>query len=301
MRDHALDCLLTTSPWLGFPKPADRQQLIELAAANEELARYARYLVDTNSGGDIDLPHASGPWGLRVRLLGDFAVHVDGAPVPDTAWRRRKGRELFWLLCVHPKHSITRGEAADALWPEGNVDASSVRFRVALHSLREAIEPDRSAWGTRFVHSNDERIWLDPLVAVDVDDFRAAATAAPNDPTANAAERAADLYTGVLLPSGGAIDWLEPWRQELSRSWAGLALSAAEQALEQRRPGSAVPLLRSVIAEQPYEENAYRLLAAALAQTGQPGAARSVFRDCQRRLRDELALEPSWCLSDIGL
>lgn len=301
MRDRALDCLLTASPWLGIPRATDRQRLAELGTVDEELAPYARYLVDSNAKAHRGGPQQPATWGLQVRLMGDFTVEVDGVSVAPTAWRRRKGRELFWLLCVHPRHSLTREQAADALWPEGNVDATSVRFRVALHALREAVEPDRTAAGTRFVHSNDERIWLDPLVTVDLDTFRGAASAAAAPEASDEALRiAVELYAGGLLPSAVTAPWLEPWRSELSQSWTGLALRSAERALDQQRPTFAVPVLRAVLREQPFEENAYRLLAAALARTGQPGAGRAVHDDCARQLR-ELGLRPSWSPADVGL
>jgi DNA-binding SARP family transcriptional activator len=234
--------------------------------------------------------------------MGDFAVHVDGVAVPRGAWRRRKGRELFWLLCVHPRHSLTRDQAAAWLWPEGNVDATSVRFRVALHALRAAVEPDRTATGTRFVHSNHERIWLDAQVTVDLDAFREAAQAATApDASDDDIRNAVDLYGGGLLPSAVAVPWLEPWRLELSQSWAGLALRSAGRALDAGRPTFAIPLLRAVLREQPFEEEAYRLLSAALARTGQPGAARAVHEDCARQLAEELGVRPSWSLADVGL
>jgi LuxR family transcriptional regulator, maltose regulon positive regulatory protein len=302
MRHRALDCLLRSSPWLGIPTAGDRQRLAELGRADEGLAGYARYLVDTNAKATLGGHRQPDHCGLDVRLMGDFAVHVDGVAVPRGAWRRRKGRELFWLLCVHPRHSLTRDQAAAWLWPEGNVDATSVRFRVALHALRAAVEPDRTASGSRFVHSNHERLWLDPEVTVDLDAFREAVrAAAAADASDDDLRNAVDLYAGGLLPSAVAVPWLEPWRRELSQSWTGLALRSAGRALDAGRPTFAVPVLRAVLREQPFEENAYRLLSAALARTGQPGAARAVHEDCARQLAEELGIRPSWSLADVGL
>lgn len=302
MRDRALDCLLRSSPWLGVPTADDRLRLAELGTADDKLAPYARYLVDSNAKARMRGPRQPDRCGLDVRLMGDFAVHVDGVAVPRGAWRRRKGRELFWLLCVHPRHSLIRDQAAGWLWPEGNVDATSVRFRVALHALRAAVEPDRTAAGSRFVHSNHERIWLDPEVTVDLDAFREAArAAAAPDASDDDIRNAVDLYAGGLLPSAVAVPWLEPWRRELSQSWTGLALRSAGRALDAGRPTFAVPVLRAVLREQPFEENAYRLLSAALARTGQPGAARAVHEDCARQLAEELGIRPSWSLADVGL
>jgi DNA-binding SARP family transcriptional activator len=53
---------------------------------------------------------------IAVTLLGGFAAAVDGEPVPQTAWRLRKARELVKLLALAPGHRVHREQAMDALW-----------------------------------------------------------------------------------------------------------------------------------------------------------------------------------------
>jgi DNA-binding SARP family transcriptional activator len=302
MREHALDFLLTSPSWLTLQDPRQRLRVAELGLPDVELRPYARYLADQNRAGAPSSTQLPEPWGLHVRVLGDFSVMVDGTVVQDAAWKRRKARELFWLLCAHPRHSVSRPEAADMLWPEGNVEPTSVRFRVALHALREALEPSRVSGASRFVHSNDERIWLDPLVTVDVDAYReAVAVAARGGASPEAARRVVDLYTGPLLPAATAPGWLEAWREELSQSWRASALAAAAHALEEDTAAAAIPLLRVVVRESPYEDDAYFLLAKALAGAGQAAAARAVHAECVQRLAADLGARPTWGLADVGL
>lgn len=302
MREHAMDFLLTAAPWAGLASPHDRSAIARLGTHDPGLAAYAQYLCDANATGDVRPLQRSEPWGVQVHILGDFSVHVDGHLVPEAAWRRRKARELFWLLCARPSHSITRAEAADLLWSEGTVDPSSVRFRVALHALREAVEPNRAPGSARFVHSNDERLWLDPLVSVDTDAFRDAATkAARTNASPEWVRDAVALYAGPLLPTASGLDWVEPLRQELSELWSGLALAVATEEITAGHTAVAIPLLRRIIATDPYDESAQRLLATALVSAGQPGAARVLHGECSRRFADELGVDVTWTLGDVGL
>jgi DNA-binding SARP family transcriptional activator len=54
---------------------------------------------------------------VTVRLLGRFAVVVDGAEVDDKAWRLRKARTLVKVLALEPDHRLHREQAGGELPP----------------------------------------------------------------------------------------------------------------------------------------------------------------------------------------
>ena len=53
-----------------------------------------------------------------MTLLGGFAAEAGGSPVPDSAWRLRKARELVKLLALADGHRLHREQAMDVLWPD---------------------------------------------------------------------------------------------------------------------------------------------------------------------------------------
>src|SRR6478736_8406968 len=78
----------------------------------------------------------------RVTLLGGFAAEVDGAPVPDSAWRLRKAKELVKLLALADGHHLHREQAMDALWPDRDLAAAANNLNQAVHAARRALGAD---------------------------------------------------------------------------------------------------------------------------------------------------------------
>lgn len=68
---------------------------------------------------------------LRVQLLGGFGVEVDGWPVPDDGWRRRRCAGLIKLLALAPGHRLPRDRVLDALWPDLSRGAAAANLRKA--------------------------------------------------------------------------------------------------------------------------------------------------------------------------
>ena len=54
---------------------------------------------------------------IDVRLLGSFAVTVDGLDVPAAAWRQRRAADLLKVLALAPGHRIARDVVLEMLWP----------------------------------------------------------------------------------------------------------------------------------------------------------------------------------------
>ncbi|GAA0903400.1 BTAD domain-containing putative transcriptional regulator [Virgisporangium aurantiacum] len=321
MQGNGMDYLLLDSPWTGLPDLASRQALVDRMTAVAEVGGYARYLAKQlrASGSHAaavapapgrrlqpeQQPAMTGGHGLYLRTLGGFVACRDGVTIDRAAWGRRKSLELLWLMCTRESRSVGREEAVDLLWPDENVDPGSVRFRVALHALNEALEPDRPPRGrTRFVHSSGDRVVLDDGVGIDIHEFRELSGQAltERDPARAAllAHRATLVYKGHFLAEEAPYaDWATATRTELADTFRQTAMVSAGHDVASDDAGRAVAVLRRILADDPYHEAAYRLLARAYLRLGQPAAARAVFEECSERLRRELQVTPSWRLAEL--
>jgi predicted ATPase len=142
-----------------------------------------------------------------VTLLGGFAAEAAGSPVPDSAWRLRKARELVKLLALADGHRLHREQAMDVLWPDRDPGS-------AANNLNQAVYAARKALGAAAIELQDGLLRLD--ADLDVEAFEVAATDARRDRTAAACERALALYGGELLPENRYDDWAELERGRLA-------------------------------------------------------------------------------------
>jgi predicted ATPase len=148
---------------------------------------------------------------VTLTLLGGFEAAVDGVPVPDTAWRRKKARELVKLLAVAPRHRLHREQAMDVLWRDREPAA-------AANNLHQAVYVARRALGRDVITLRDEMLEL--TADVDVDRLERAAAD-------GAAAKALQLYRGELLPENRYDDWAAERREELAELVAGLGARAS--------------------------------------------------------------------------
>ena len=134
---------------------------------------------------------------VSVRLLGGFAVVVEGVEVDDRAWRLRKARTLVKVLALEPERRLHREQAMDLLWPDLTASAAQNNFHQAVHAARRVL-------GAQQLTLEGGMLALAGDVGTDVDAFEAAAAAARCGGDYAAA---LDRFGGELLPE----DRYEPW------------------------------------------------------------------------------------------
>jgi len=172
--------------------------------------------------------------GVSVILLGGFAASVDGHPVPDGAWRLRKGRELVKLLALAPGHRLHREQVMDVLWRDREPAA-------AANNLHQAVYVARRALGRDAIALREEVLRL--TAEVDVDRLEIAAADAREGGTRAEYEAALSLYRGELLPENRYDDWVAERREELAELAEALAdeLAALGPAVNKRLPPLPAP------------------------------------------------------------
>jgi len=145
---------------------------------------------------------------VNVTLLGGFGAAVDGAPVPETAWRLKKARELVKLLALATGHRLHREQVMDVLWRDRGPAAAANNLHQAVHIARRALEAGA-------IELRDEVLSL--VAEVDVDLFELAAAGARRARTPVAYRAALSLYGGELLPENRYEDWAGARRAELAQ------------------------------------------------------------------------------------
>jgi DNA-binding SARP family transcriptional activator len=243
----------------------------------------------------ITLPRAAPPAapvegaGIVVRVLGRFAIEVDGVPV-DLGGVRPRARATLRLLAMRAGEVVHRDVLAGELWPDAGSEAATRSLQVAVSSLRVLLGREM------LVREGDGyRLELPPGGRCDLREFEAAvaaaraARAAGDRPRERAALREAlDRYAGDLLPEEGAAEWVVGERERL-RVTAATAAEALARRLADVDAEAAVDAARRAVELDAYRDSAWRLLAELHETTGDQAAAHAA-RERHRKVLAELGV-----------
>src|SRR5436305_13064699 len=101
---------------------------------------------------------------LRVRLLGDLGLELDGVRIEPPVSRR--ARSLLGLLALD-RRQHPRPQLAARFWPDVLDDSARTSLRSALAALRRALGPDAD----RYLVATRERAGLSDDVTTDAAEF----------------------------------------------------------------------------------------------------------------------------------
>jgi DNA-binding SARP family transcriptional activator len=202
----------------------------------------------------------------EIMLLGRFAVHVDGQPMPDDAWRHRRAAELVKILALADPHRLHCEQVTDMLWPDLAPGAAASNLRKAVHFARAALgaAPAISRSGAMLELSPGDPVIVDALA------FEAAARAGQLG--------AIDAYHGELLPE----DRYAPWAQEPRERLHALYLRLLKDA----------GLWERVLDLDAADEDAHRALMRRAMDAGDRNAAVRQFERLRMHLRADLGAGP---------
>ena len=246
------------------------------------------------------MPNAS------LTVLGTFALHIDGRPV--RGFPTDKARALLAYLALEANRPHTRALLAALLWPDVAEEAALSNLRNTAYRLRSTLDAAAPGLAKALLTSTRQSFQLDAaLLHLDSATFERllAQTAAHAHPALYTCEpclarlaEAVALYWGELLAGFGLPDaplfeeWLLARRDLLQRAFVdalGALASAHEQRGEyERAHGYATRLL----SEDPFREEAHRLLMRLLARRGLAHQALAQYAACRQLLQTELGVEP---------
>ncbi|AVT34146.1 SARP family transcriptional regulator [Plantactinospora sp. BC1] len=227
-------------------------------------------------------------------VLGPVVAWDDsGAPIDV---KGPKHRAVLARLVVARGRVVPVGRLVDDLWaapPPGAV--SAVRTFVA--ALRRALEPHRPPREpARLLVTEGPGYALRAAPdAVDAWRFEEAVTATPAGPPGPALDRldrALGWWRGPAYAGFDDEPWARPERSRLEQLRLHAVESRAEALLALGRAAEAVPELDGHVAEHPWREEAWRLLALALYRTDRQGDALAVLRRARALLLDQLGVDP---------
>jgi DNA-binding SARP family transcriptional activator len=226
---------------------------------------------------------------LHSRLLGELELRLDGMALPPLESARAES--LLAFLLVHRQAPQPRQRLAFELWPDSTEAQARTNLRHVLHNLRRGL-PDLD----RLLEVTPRTLrWRVGAIGwLDVAAFEEALSRAEGEADAGLAalRDAVDLYRGDLL-EGRHDEWLQGERERLRQRFLG-ALERLVALLEARgEQAEAIGHAERLLAEDPLQEEAYRLLMRLHDARGDRARALRTYHACTATLERELGVAPS--------
>lgn len=234
------------------------------------------------------------PSANRVQTLGPLRIHTESGEVSPRAWKRKKARELFAILVTHRHSSCHKEWLMETLWPDATAEAADRDFRVALHAVSAALEPQRGKNApSRWVERRETAYALMGGLEVDADGFVSLIERArrASDPLP-LLEQAVALYRGDYLEDFPYSDWCQPERERLRALYLESALTLARKALEAGRTELALDVAHQLLARERGLEEGYQLVMRIHLEQGRTSLALRTYEQCEAALREELGVAP---------
>ncbi|MGD2205177.1 MAG: BTAD domain-containing putative transcriptional regulator [Anaerolineae bacterium] len=257
---------------------------------------------------------------LELHLFGSFQATLDGEPL--TGFRSDKVRALLAYLAIEGGRAHRRRSLATLLWGEKSDRDASASLRVALHNLRQVLNPlldagDDAPDASPLLTVTRQSVQFNPrhpacwVDAVEFDIQMAAQQAHLHRDLVHCAacvrrmEQMVQLYSGDLLAGLALADspafdeWQTLQQEARHQQVSGILKTLTKHYMTLADYGPVEHYARQRIELDPWDEEGHRALMWALAMAGRRAVALAQYQSCRSHLRQQLGVEPSEATADL--
>jgi LuxR family maltose regulon positive regulatory protein len=236
---------------------------------------------------------------VHVRSFGSLAIHCGSWAGPSSVIGRRRIRLLIGLLVAHFDGGLTRDQTIDILWPDADPASAVNSLNQTVFQLRRLIEPDyREGESPQYVISNVDAVQLNTdLVITDLAEIRRLrgelASLSETTSRAELVHQMVDLVRGEFLADLKYEDWVGRAQLSVHSEVRSILLPIARGELMDDGDEWAFKAGCSLVALDPYDEDAHVAMIRHLSASGRRSQARTLASGFADRLRADLDEEPS--------
>ncbi len=234
---------------------------------------------------------------LKVLTLGRFEVWENNERLSPKAFGRDKAVQLFqFFLMARNRRALHKEQIVDRLW-ENDIDDQG--FKVALHGINKALEPDRKSHGeTKYFHRvgqtyqlDFEFILLDSWMFEQLVSLGNQAFVSDTQFAVKVYREALTWYGGTFLPNRIYEDWSSDERERLQLMFLSTTMALAELMVDENPLESIQYCQEALLVDVAWEE-AYRIQMKAYLNKGNRPMALKTYETCEKVLYDELGIKP---------
>ena len=233
---------------------------------------------------------------LRVFLLGEFRVEVEGQIVGDSAWRLRKARSLVKILALAPGHRLHREQIMEYLWPGSDFGSALNSLNQVLYVARQALAAASSSLRPHdLIRHHNQVLSLLPsgTLWTDAGRFEELARETIRTGDDQHVDEVLALYRSELLPEDLYEEWAIGPRRDLAQLYLDM-LHAATSSFELGGDyPRAMQMLHEILNVNRSSEDAHVALMRLYARSGRRQQALQQFHELQNILQAESGATPS--------
>jgi len=242
------------------------------------------------------------PEPLRIQTLGEFRLWRGEREI--VVWPRHSARDVLLLLLQHHPQAVAAEALTEVLWPDASPAKASQNLRRAISDLRQTLEPELPPrFPSRYVSASRETYTLLLPEGSYVEDIAferdlRQALEAPRNATEErrvAIGRLKEVlgrYRGDYLPDTPFEDWALYRREYLLNRFLQGTRILASLYLADGRHDEAISTAETVLAHDPWDEEAVLIIMKAFAAKGNVSAALRTYEALRERLQHDLNLHP---------
>lgn len=246
-----------------------------------------------------------------INLLGPLEVSCDGLPI---SFSYDKLRALLVYLCVEHHQPLVRSRLAGMLWPDQSQSGAQDSLRQAISRLRAEMK-DRNQQPPLFLVERDS-IQLNPKgnLVCDFFQFQEAIKQTTDHHHRNllsciictslykdaARLIRGDFLEGFYLTDNDLFeDWISMIRERIRVQESMVLVNLAQFYERQGDHHTVLNYAERLIAIDPYNESAYRLIMLSMTRSGQRNQAVMVYHNLKQLLESDLGIFPSTDTQDL--
>ncbi len=214
---------------------------------------------------------------ISVRLFSTPTVNVNGKTL---SFRTKKAEALFYYLLV--KKQASRDQLVYLLWSEEEEETAKKNLRNALYNIRRAFNGDILLTPRKSI------VMLNPEINIDCDLYH----------FLKGNKDSITAYTGEFL-QGFYVkacqeleEWLQAAREDYKSSYTSMLYKRLEEAAKENKIEEIEPLSRLLIAVDPYDERAHKILLKGCIAVGAFNKGLEYYKRLAEILERELGIQP---------
>ena len=240
------------------------------------------------------------PWPIKIRVLGNFSIELDGARVQFGRKSPKKDLALLKLLIAGGDKGLAEAALKDELWPESDGDLASNNLKQSIHRLRALLQSHQAIESKNGLLTLDRKlIWGD---AWSLESLCKEGSRLNGDASSlgDYGRRLVELYQGNFVVDGMDLPSLVSYREQLRGLFVERVTLVTRHMENAGDHGAALELYREATKVDNYFEAFYQGQMRCLRQLNRHAEGLAIFDRLRQVMLSQWKTEPSKLSNSIA-